>query len=77
MNVDFSVEGALVMEDVLDVRDIETTGSNISAHQSGAFHTLLSVFNSLNSSLEAIERLQTGSLLHLGVQAEVFNFEES
>ena len=77
MNIYFSVVWALVMENVLYVRDIETTGSDIGANEDSAFGTSLSALDSANTGLKSIKRLQTSFLLHLGMKAVVLDLEET
>ncbi len=36
MDVDFSIEGALIVDDVLYVGDVETTGGYVCANENGA-----------------------------------------
>ena len=79
VHVDFCIERTLVVDHVLDVRDVETAGRDICANEKGAVNYDLDrlvgtklewcAVNPLDSCLKAIERLQTLLLLHLGVQA--------
>jgi hypothetical protein len=65
------------MHDILNVRDIESTGSNIGANEDGTLGTSLSIFNSLDTTFEAVKTLQTSLLLHLGMEAVVLDLEEA
>ena len=89
MDIDFSVERTLVVDNVHDVRDIEASCGYISANENGtvamAVNNVLSfffaklygfVFDLLNGSLKSIKTLQTLLLLHLTVQCMVLDFQE-
>jgi hypothetical protein len=65
------------MHDILNVRNIETTSSNIGANEDSTLSTSLSIFNSLYTTFEAIKTLQTSFLLHLGVETVVLDLEEA
>jgi hypothetical protein len=78
MNVDFSIERALIVKYVLDKRNIKTTGSNISAHQNGTIAAGGSCLALGHGRLKAVKILQSLSLLHLGVEWPlVGNLQES
>jgi hypothetical protein len=89
MDIDFSVERTLVVDNVHDVRDIEASCGYISANKDGtvamAVDNILSfffaklygfVFDLLNGSLKSIKTLQTLLLLHLTVKGMVLDFQE-
>lgn len=68
MNVDFSIERALIVKYILDKRNIKTTSSNISAHQNGTLATGCASLAFGHGRLEAVKILQSLPLLHLGVE---------
>ena len=68
MNVDFSIERALIVKDILDKRNIKTTGSNISAHQNSTIAAGCACLALGHGRLEAVKILQSLPLLHLGVE---------
>jgi hypothetical protein len=68
MNVDFSIERALIVEYILDKRNIKTTSSNISAHQNGTLAAGCTGLALGYGCLKAVKVLQSLPLLHLGVK---------
>jgi hypothetical protein len=82
VHVDLSVEGALVVDHVLDIGDVEPPGRHIRAHKEHTFVLAdsASEVNSLalqfkHSVSEPIQILESLSLLHFAVQTVVFNLE--
>ena len=41
MDIDFSIEGALVVDDILHVWDVKATGGYVSADKNGAFRVVV------------------------------------
>jgi hypothetical protein len=67
MNVNFSIERALIVKYILDKRNIKTSGSNISAYQNGTITAGCACLALGHGRLEAVKILQSLPLLHLGV----------
>lgn len=87
VHVDLSVEGALIVDDVLHVGNIKASRGNICADKDSTLLIAINhisrfayldrlIFDLLHGSFEAIKRLKPLLLLHLGVQAMVLHFEE-
>lgn len=74
MNVKLGVPRALVMEHIADIWNIETSSRYIGTNQNSA--SVDSGFNFIDTSLELFEILESLSLLHLGMEAIIFNLEE-
>ncbi len=68
MNVDLGVEGTLVVQNVLHERYIESTCGDIGAHEDCTVATGRACLALLHGRLEAIQVLQSLSLLHLRMQ---------
>jgi hypothetical protein len=65
MNVDLSIERALIVKNILDKRNIKTTSSNISAHQNGTLSAGCPGLALGHCRLKAVKVLQSLPLLHL------------
>lgn len=85
MHVDFGVEWTLIVNDILNIRDVQPPSCHISTDHNNAllirWQVLVSqidglAFNPLHASPEPIQALESLSLLHLAVQALVLNLQE-
>jgi hypothetical protein len=74
MNVDLSIERALIVKYILDKRNIKTTSSNICAHQNGTLAAGCTGLALGHGSLEAVKVLQSLPLLHLGVEGPLVGY---
>jgi hypothetical protein len=85
MYVDFRIKRALVVHNILNVRNIQTTCRYISTDQKRAIDLHLDCrvaklyrlrINPLDSGFKSIKRLKSLFLLHFGVQALTFDLKE-
>lgn len=75
MDVNLSIEWALVMKNIAHIWNIETSCSDIGAHKNCSFLTM-ATFDVPHASFEPIQILQPLSLLHFGMKTAVFDFHE-